>query len=333
MDQQQEFDDFQGMSDQEIFAYEKFLDVYVLQHPEPVLEKPKLDWQFYTALVTSISAIIGASFRTGQAFYLAAVAKLSPVLSFTEAIAFIFAIEGGIVMFALQDARNKKKSTDETNRYALWVAFTISLLAGLYQSVEILSPDPNNLFIKLLNGSLVIAMGLGATVIAFLGGDVLGVQMVKLENERTNASERFTNAVRSYKGSRLKAWRSSEEFATINERKSVRYKNERTNATNERKGVRSPRTNERTNGSGVREEIYAFLNQFYSENEALPRVVDVARHISMQKYGTEEQYTKFKGYVSEVMGEWREENLRRDDELEIAHEPSGNGNGSEPAEY
>lgn len=312
---QQEFDDFQGMSDQEKFAYQTFNEFYVIKNPEPVLENPKLDWQFYTALITSISAIIGASFRTGQAFYLAAVAKLNPILSFTEALVFIFAIEGGIVMFALQDARNKKKSTDDTNRYALWVAFGISVLAGLYQSVEILGLGADNVLIRLLNGSLVLAMGLGATVIAFLGGDVLGVQMVKLENERTNASERFANSVRTYKGKRLKEWRSSPEFATINERKNVRYKGERTNATNERKPVRSPRTNG-ANGGGVREEIWAALDAYYLENEALPRVVDMARMVSGARYGTPDRYEELKGYVSEVMKNWREENLQRPEPAE-----------------
>jgi hypothetical protein len=286
--------DFEGVSDEEIRAFRAFSKTYEVQHPAPQRDQSNLTWEFWAAMVTSLAAMTLAAFRTASAFLIASHGN------YAEAISAVLAIEGSVVLFAIQRAKRANKTDDTSSQWGLWVAFAISMLAGLFQSMGLLSAD--NLFTTFLSWTLVLFMGVGATVIAWLGGDILGVHIVRLEAFRTADDVRYDNALRSWRANCVRSFRGSGEQAAMNERKSVRY-GANGSLRSEQGRVRSPERSQRTNGErkGV---VLDLLNTYFANTSQIPGVSEVARKLAEAEFGTEDGFERFKGYVSEIRKDW-----------------------------
>lgn len=321
--------EIQGLSKKEVFAFKQFENVYRVEHPEPRRPLVQLGLEFWTALTTSISAIILAAFRTGQAFYMAASSGQEQNLAIFEAVSAVFAIEGSVVLFAINRARRLKKLEDNSSEWGLWIAFIISALAGLFQSSSLLSVEAAGSvwFTNLLKWVLVFAMGLGASVIAFLGGDVLGVQLVRLESSRTVAKEQFIKAMNGWRANLLKVWKESDERLAVMSRKGSHYKEKQvhepmnsqqfTNSsegsrTQVQKSSRSPVHRGSRRGSGelnppaTKDEIYAIFDAIYSNEQRIAGVNDTARELAKRRNpdGSDDGWENVKGRVSGVRKQW-----------------------------
>ncbi len=313
-------DDFDSqvsqMSKSEIKAFKDFEQVYFIQHLPPVKQTPHLGWEFWTAMGTSCAAVVLAAFRTGQAFYLSAVAKGDPIFSTLEAVSAVFAIEGSVVLFALQRARRRNKTDDNSSELGLWVAFGISALAGLFQSVNLI-PTPDVLVSGILNIALVISMGVGATVIAWLGGDILGVNLVRLEFIRKDMNEQFARSVHGYRANLLKAWANSDERTAVHERKVNRYREPvPTNSSNElvqRTTKREPGSHELFMNRSrelyppiSQEEIFGMFDAVLSETGQIAGVNDTARKIAKKRNsdGSDSGWENLKGRISGLRQQW-----------------------------
>lgn len=294
----------------EAHTFEGFRQTYLFMRPYPVLVQAKMDWEFWTSMTTAVSGVLLAAFRTGQAFYLASSAKGDPLFSIVEAIVSVMAIEGSLVLFALQDARGKRKEIDRNARlFGLAITLIVSALAGLYQSSGILvTGDQTNQFVTSLNWLLVIMMGLGATAIAYLGGDILGVQIVRYESNREENIAKFQQEELDYETKLQAAWAISKENQALQSRKRTNYRNERLD--NERTPrVRSlRRTNERTPRGGTnesRDEIFALMDKYFIDTGgSTPGQAQVCRLLAFQRDGSEEGFERFKGYVNKVYHLW-----------------------------
>lgn len=308
-------DDFQNevqrLSQVEARAFEEFRQTFMFMRPYPIKGRAEMDWEFWTALSTSISGVALAAFRTGQAFYLAAAAHSSALFSVIESVVAVVAIEGSLVLFALQDARAKRKSMDRNARVlGLAITLIISALAGLYQSSGILADGgQTNQFVTILNWLLVLLMGVGATAIAFLGGDILGVQIVRYELMRAEIEERFQQDERAYEAELLQAWVTSKENQALQSRKRTNYRNERIDErtprvrSSQRTNERTPRTNGSSNGS--RDEIFELMDKYFIEsNGQVPGQSQVCRLLARQRDGSEAGFERFKGYVHKVYHLW-----------------------------
>jgi len=303
-------DEVRRLTDVEGSAFASFSRMYMSIYPPPLRIELKQDWEFWTALTTSVSAVLLASFRTGQAFFLAATTHGNPLFSVLEAVVAVASIEGSLVLFALQDARAKRISMDANTRMmGLAVTLIISSLAGLYQSTGILAAgNTQNAFVSFLNWALVISMGLGATAIAFLGGNILGVQIVRYENAISENDTAYEESHRMYMEKLYQAWADSKENSAIQSRKRTNYRNERLD--NERTPrVRSlQRTNERTPRGGTnesRDEIFALMDKYFVETGgSAPGQAQVCRMLAFQRDGSEEGFERFKGYVNKVYHLW-----------------------------
>lgn len=307
------------MSKSEVSAFKDFQQVYQIQHPVPQKENPSLGWEFWTAMATSCAAVVLAAFRTGQAFYLSAVARGDPIFSSLEAFSAVLAIEGSIVLFALQRARKLNKLDDTSSEIGLWVAFGISGLAGLFQSVNLV-PNPDPFIESILNICLVISMGLGATVIAGLGGDILGVNLVRLEKFRREAHELYIKSVHGYRANMLKAWANSDERTAVHERKVNRYAVNRSSESSRteftrtvpeqgsQKGFtnRSMNRSDELNPPLSKEEIYGFFDTVLSETGQIAGVNDTARLIAKQRNpdGSDAGWENLKGRISGLRKQW-----------------------------
>lgn len=293
------------LSQIEAEAYQYFRLTYETIHLAPQPVKAIMDWEFWTSLSTSISGVALAAFRTGQAFYLAASYAGNKVFSWAEAIVAVIAIEGSLVLFALQDARSKRKSMDRNARvFGLAITLVISAVAGLYQSSGILMDGGQ--FVTVLNWMLVLLMGIGATAIAFLGGDILGVQIVRYEEAQKELTVRFQQEQDAYEQGLLLAWEQSKEFAAVNSRKRTNYRNDQTN--DQRTPVRSrpQRTNERTPANEQsRIEIFGLMDMMFIETGGtVPGQANVCRRLALARDGSEAGFERYKGYVNKVWKEW-----------------------------
>lgn len=293
------------MSKAEISAFHDFEQVYVFQHPLPTKPSLSLHWQFWTALATSLAAVILAAFRTGQAFYIAAVARGNPFFSAAEAISAVVAIEGSVVLFALQRAREANKTDASLSWTGLFIAFIVSALAGLFQSFNLIT-SPSDTVSIVLNYTLVVAMGLGATILAWVSGDLLGVQLVRLEESKSVLDEGFAKTVHAYRANMLKAWGLSSEREAVNIHKSSRY-----GISVHERSVNGSRTgNEQRTPIGVpKEEIVNIFDTVLIENGSIAGVSDVAREL-MRRRNSDQSDTGFerlKGVVSETRKAWMKE--------------------------
>jgi hypothetical protein len=253
------------LSKSEIQAYKNFREVYSFQHPHPQKEYPNLKWDFWAIVFISICSIALAAFRTSDAFY-----KASG--SYWEAGVSVVAIEGVIVLFSLLKARRNQKTNEGISDYGLYTAFAISVLAGLLQSSNILSGE--NAFVSFLEWVLVLVMGVGATVIAWLAGDILGVRLVILDEWREKANERFTNALRTWTANCIKQFKNSSELQAISEQKNERY---RTNSPKKEQKRTSP------NEQGVRQRIGSFVANVKANEQRTPGPTEISRELGVSK--------------------------------------------------
>ncbi len=67
--EQQNWDnELSQMTSSEIKAFKNFQNVHVVEYPPPHKEKIYLGWKFWTAVITSVAAVVLAAFRTADAF-------------------------------------------------------------------------------------------------------------------------------------------------------------------------------------------------------------------------------------------------------------------------
>lgn len=278
----------------------------MVQHPYPKEEGKYLGWEFWTAMGTSFAGLTLAAFRTAQAFFLAAVFKGDFFLALAESFAAVFAIEGSVVLFALQQAREKNKTDAKSSQWGLWVAFSVSVLAGLFQSMNIIL-TPNDTVSLLLSWTLVVAMGVGATVIAWLGGDILGVHLVRLELVRKEAKEQFIRTVHSYRANMLKEWRSSLEQGAVNSSKRSRYRVREPNREPSSRTVHEP--DDEPHPPISMDELNDIFNSTFASTGAIAGVGETARELMRRRNpdGSDDGWENLKSRVSGARKKWMAE--------------------------
>ena len=172
-----------------------------------------------------------------------------------------------------------------------------------------------------LDWILVIFMGIGATWIAKLGGDLLGRHLVELEDKQKVESERFEKVMNGYHANMLKSWRSSKEQEAVNVRKGVRYGvpnvRERSQRTN---GTMNVPMNVQPNGidpnvqpnasdanSGTNEQdIFGIIQREFERSGTVPGVSDIARSLAVLRVGDINQFERFKSTASDYRKRWIE---------------------------
>ncbi len=195
-------------------AFLEFEETYNLIHPAPKAALPrKFVFWFTGSILTAVSGVLLSAFRTGDAFWMAAV-SLNVVIRTFETIVAVIAVDGVIVWLAIRRAYMSNKQDGNATLYGLGMAIIISSLAGLFQSTNILANGQGEVFVGVLRWLLVIFMGLGATVIAWLAGDILGVQLVQLDEERKQVEEHQAAANRGRRSRLIKEWQASRDNIT-----------------------------------------------------------------------------------------------------------------------
>lgn len=230
----------------EYAAFKKYYDTAIESPPDLISYQIDIDWEYYAGILSAGSGMLLAAFRTWEAFVLAAAGM---PLRYLEGLMAVIAIEGNLVLYALKKARKEGSRLEETtgSRWGLIITVVLSVVAGLFQSSNLLVGSDGNWFITFMRWILVIFMGFGATGIAYLGGDTVGYQIHRKEGNDRDARSKYGRDFDAYK-SRLfekwsfvqaefddslsgyrtrleEAWLNSREYQAINSRKRSGYRN------------------------------------------------------------------------------------------------------------
>lgn len=183
--------------------FKEYLPLHEEIYPRPPKKSLGLGWAFWAAVSVAVAAIVLAALRTAHSFYLAAVLStqvygvesplLTAFMSYTEAAAAMLAIEGGIVYGAVKRAKFNGKINPRVSTIYIGMLVLISIIAGLGQSLPLVLGLPEDIMAG-FSWILAIVLGVGASVIAWLSGEMLGVEMLKFEEARRNIEAAFQRA-------------------------------------------------------------------------------------------------------------------------------------------
>jgi hypothetical protein len=202
-------------------AYEAFCAKFDLQFPMPERAAVKLmnaiGWQFISICVQSSFAIILAALRTAAMFFEAAAGN-GRTLQWAEAIAAVGAIELGVVILAAIKAeiQNSKTELEDLKAAArvdvrlLWTGIVacvaISIIAGLGVSFEGFGVNVNN-----FKTALAYVMGAGASLVAWVSGDILGAMLARFNNASTLARLVYQQEVQERENKKNAMWEAAPE--------------------------------------------------------------------------------------------------------------------------
>jgi hypothetical protein len=276
-------------TDEEISALENFRRKYVVLVPPPIPTRVTLmgtiGWQFWLIILQAFAAIILASMRTASMFYNVALLGIkNPTIAFVEAVSALIAIEGGIVVYATLRAEIQNRKTDASHSGEEHIEIKASLsrlLAG--EILGILISVVAGLGVSMtglgLNGTwftwiLALTIGIGASIIAAVSGDVLGVTLARLANVRDLIAIKFAGDHSAWEDKMFRSWNASEE------RKIVR--GELRNIL----PVRSSRMNQRKNGPTNTTDVAKSIETYLAENSGanfVPGPSQIAHNLGVSK--------------------------------------------------
>jgi hypothetical protein len=304
---------FNESAQREAEAYALFEDRFDRQFPMPETAAVKLmdaiGWQFITIIIQSAASIILAALRTGHMFFEAAAAT-NIYLRYADAGVSVFAIEFGIVIFAAIKAEIENRKTEEEDLRAalninvklLWTGIIacvlISIVAGLGTSIAGFELD-----VPLFKWALVLFMGAGASVVAWVSGDILGAMVARLNNARALARLEYKNETKTREDEKQRMWEAAPErqiarsaLVELKEWQSAnRFRAER--APRAKKEVPAPQPTPKpktgTRSNEIREKIYNHLNKVSFEEQRVPGPSELMRELGVAK-----------SYASGVIKDW-----------------------------
>ena len=212
---------FQQAQAREAEAYELFSNRFDTQFPMPELPNVRLmqaiGWQFISIVTQSVFAIVLAALRTADMFFEAASGS-STFVQYVEAAAAVLAVEFGIVVFATikSEVQNRKtefedlKSALKVNvkllQIGIGVGVFVSIVAGLGVSFKGFGVD-----VTWFKWALAIVMGAGASVIAWVSGDILGAMLARFGNARSLAALEYRQEIAEREEKKRSMWEAAPE--------------------------------------------------------------------------------------------------------------------------
>lgn len=285
---------FEELTAQETDAFEQFRQKYKLMHP--IKARPKtagLDWKFYLVLVVAPPQILLAALRTANIFYKAADLAGNHTLAYIEAALAILAVEVSLVVYSAVQAAKRTEVPKGRLTFGIILMVLISVFAGLSQSITLISGvDPT--FLTYLQYGVSFMIGIGASIIAWIGGEVLGEQVALMGIRSAEIDSRYRAYLAEYNDTMLNSWANSPERRIARDElidavRSVRL-------PNEQRTKRRPRLpNEGQNE--VRLKVMEYLKSVYERDGRVPGPTEISNALSVSK-----------GYAHQVRGEWIEEN-------------------------
>ena len=200
-------------------AYIAFRKKYHLQNPAPqkpvALSISNVGLQFFLYLATSLASLGLAAMRTSDAFYqVASKSTGSWLFSPSEALLAVLAVEGGMIVYssakAIREGSDKVKVSGFMASTGVAIMLLISTLAGTNQSIAIIDNIPPSI-VNITLYSLAIALGVGVSFIAYIGGEVIGQQVVIVSKTYEKKLAEYAVAFTAYMEHLNASWKVSPE--------------------------------------------------------------------------------------------------------------------------
>jgi hypothetical protein len=292
--------DMQEITLREEEAFYLYKEKYQQMHPPP---QPNavggLGWQFFLLVLTSLFAVILAGLRTADQFYRAALLGGNQVLAYAEAVSVMFVVEGGIVVYSAIRSSTNKTISNARLGWGIGIMVLISTFAGLGQSLHLISNiDPT--FQRYFEYGLSLVIGVGASALAWIGGEVLGSQIAKQGDKREQAQRAYEKEESAWQGEMLSSWSRSPERKIARGELMAELENSYRSPGN-RRGNGNARGNARENlrnyGSDeVKTEIKEYIAKVFNKEGRVPGPTEVAEAVGTAK-----------SYASRVTTEWTKE--------------------------
>lgn len=192
---------------------ERTKTIWAATHRQPNKTVSKKFWESSTLLISAIitlAAVLLATTRTSYVFYeIALLTSIGDFFAKAEAGLTIFVIESAITGFTYLKAVYEGKTDINDQKWFIWgigVAFVVSFVANLFIGAlygKALISDGVLNASKLIIG---IAVGISATIMALVGGEVLAVAYLRWKGENDVISAKNDNLLNDYWGEFSKYW-------------------------------------------------------------------------------------------------------------------------------
>ncbi len=264
-------------------AFDEWAETYSRNNPLPDLPKTGrifslAYWDFWALAFVSGASIFLTATRTGLRFYEAAFSDSNTVwLASLEALLAIFAVDLGLPVVAAVFAYRRILKNQNTTR--LWaerlklviasiLLLAIIIVAGLGQSIKI----SESLLLQyglLTETWLVLLLGGGIGIVAYIFGDLLGVTFASVAVDNKTAIEEYEKELEEYYDARADAWTSSPQYNSLR----LQYKQME---TSHRKMIREgyqgipvdiPRNIPEYSGPSQADEAYEYLSRHPERSE------------------------------------------------------------------
>jgi hypothetical protein len=189
-----------GFAQAELTRLDNYEKIYKKTHPFPIRKTLSfiqvLGIEAFVAGLSSIGALVLAAIRTGTIFLQAektllvtfgTTGILLQVLPLVSMIAALFAVEGYLF------AQGLKKGRSKTAKHAVWgmiFAMGISIVAGVASSSGLIQ-NFTGIAKTILDVALAVMTGIGATVLAYYGGENLGTIFVRWDHMQSESDEQY----------------------------------------------------------------------------------------------------------------------------------------------
>ncbi len=306
------------------------------KHPEPKKKLPEINIKFWLALISAISAGALSGMRIFDRFYSVAYNGSSThnsQFSIVEAFFGIGAVNVVIVALSFGVAFATKKMSEKSMHIGLWVAVTISAVAGLGQSFYGLG------MIQVVGVfDWVLAFSLAAvTALEYLSGDMLGVEYFtwyqekkKLDNEYIVEHKKWeTEALRNFSVWKMQFanWDKQQQKLENNIQNSPQNTPELSEPTeqnfNNNESVLTENKSEKIKMNKEEKivtknsEILQLIKRVYEETGNIPTVKNITQLLANEKIEQGELLEKDlkqfllskKGSVSQQLSKWTGKNV------------------------
>lgn len=188
--------------------WEEFLAYFKVSNPEPVynqiemrvVEKKivSMDIKFYLALLSGLGALALSGFRVSERFYKVAGGETGGIFSVGEAISAVLAVNITIFALSIAYAYTNRKMSESSQTWGLGTAVLLAAMAGLGQAFSKLGVEWSG-FVSFFDLALAFTLGIGATLLEYFSGDLLGVEIVRYFSEKESAEDKYKTELQQAK--------------------------------------------------------------------------------------------------------------------------------------
>ncbi len=222
--------DLDALHEAETRARKNFEAEFEDFNPRP--DKPErfsvknLGIEFPIAILTGLAAIIQAAMRTGYKFFDLATKQGMGIGSWIDGASAMIGVEGFVAVVGLTQARQRGKALiargelklSRWEQYRTWgglvIALIISVATGFAQSItgaRYVSTD----FQAFVDWLVVIALGLGASLLAWLAGEIIGTLSIRAEMLYLSGVGSYEKKLKAWKDELRDAWLASDQYKLL----------------------------------------------------------------------------------------------------------------------